>query len=200
MRARSCVCLTAADSRHLGPSTNNGSASLFAIKTVKRSRVFISKMRLAADRPPNCCRARGCFLATRRAGSRPGWRSCRSCSTSPKVPARPTFGANILHCERSRRRCTPSIRVKNVPDKADAALRARATRPIRPPLSGTGDRTSASLTRSAQSLRQHGCAGRCLRLDHSWCVPSGHSAQRPSAQPRCYRRHEMAHSNGWDHS
>ena len=40
MRARSCVCLTGADSRHLGPSTNNGSVSLFAIKTVKRSRVF----------------------------------------------------------------------------------------------------------------------------------------------------------------
>jgi hypothetical protein len=36
MRVLSCVCLTDADSRHLGPSTNNGSASLFGIKTVKQ--------------------------------------------------------------------------------------------------------------------------------------------------------------------
>ena len=40
MRARSCVCLTDADSRHLGPSTNNGSASLFGIKPVAVARLY----------------------------------------------------------------------------------------------------------------------------------------------------------------
>jgi hypothetical protein len=43
--------------RHPGPSTNNGSASLFGIKPVKRSRAFISKTIQAADRPANCSRA-----------------------------------------------------------------------------------------------------------------------------------------------